>query len=252
MKHIALERADGVGVVTLNRPETLNAFNDDMYGSLSEALVMLDQDDSVSVIVLLAAGKDFSSGNDIEGFLHRDSEEWSHLDDRSRFRSTEAAHRLAEIEKPLIAAVQGRAIGFGATALLHCDLVIVEASASMRFPFVTLGLVPEAGSTLLLAERVGSLQARYLLMTGAAVNSTQACELGLALESVADGDGAARALALAKQIASNPRQGLVETKRLLNRCVEPLEARIAVEFRALGQRLQSEDAQTILRSLLRH
>ena len=146
---VVVSRADGVCEIQLNRPEKRNAITLAMYGALVDALNEARADDSVRVVLLSGAGASFTAGNDLNDFLaQQDSGEESN--------SVRFLRLLPTFRKVLIAAVHGQTVGIGVTLLLHCDLVVAARSAQMTMPFVKLGLVPEAGSSLLL-PRAGGL-----------------------------------------------------------------------------------------------
>ena len=122
---------------------------------------------------------------------------------------------LATFDKPLVAAVNGAAVGFGYTMLLHCDLVVVASSARLRLPFTALGLAPEAGSSVLLAERVGPANAAWAMLTSEWIDADTACRIGLAWRSVADEDLRDEGAAVAAAIAGHDPAAVVAAKRLL-------------------------------------
>ena len=159
--------------------------------------------------------------------------------------SANAVRALMALKKPLVAAVEGDAIGFGATMLLHADFIYAGQSARFRFPFVDLGIAPEAGSSQILVQQLGRVRAAELLLGAEAAEAAKLLEYGLINDVTETGGALARAAAMAAALAAKPRESLVETKRLMRREAEPLDARVAEEFRAVGRRVGSEEAQAI-------
>lgn len=200
-------RQDGaVAIITMNRPERKNAFTRDQYDALGAALAAIDQDDSLRVAVLTGAGAAFSSGQDLKEMAEMATAVAS--GDSTAGGSTGAGgftvllDALEAFQKPLIAAVNGVAVGIGMTLLPYCDIVLVAESARMRVPFSELGVPPEAASSVLFADRVGWQRAAELLLTSRWIDSQEAVEIGMALERVPDDQIMSAALSLADEIAS--------------------------------------------------
>jgi enoyl-CoA hydratase/carnithine racemase len=192
--------------IRFNRPEKKNAFNRAGWLGLRDALVRAREDDDVSVVVLSGAGKDFSAGVDLTDFSGDPSEQ-------PPFE--QMMDELCKLDKPLLAAAKGVAIGFGATALFHCDVVYVGESLRMRLPFVNLGLVPEAASSYLLQVMIGSRRAAELFYTAEWIDAARALETGIATRVLADDDLLTTTLAKAAEIAQWPMRSLRATKRCL-------------------------------------
>jgi enoyl-CoA hydratase/carnithine racemase len=209
-----------VRVLTLNRPEALNAFNDELYRAAGSALEEAGVRDDIACVVITGTGRAFSAGQDL-GEMSRvsvDAEPSSAGDDGHgfpRFLDT-----LAALPKPVIAAVNGIGVGIGMTMLLHVDVALVAATARLRAPFVPLGVVPEAGSSLLMPLVMGNQRAAVKLYTGDWISAEEAVECGLALQVVAPDALMDTALALARRIARMPVASLRATKQLV------VEARI--------------------------
>ncbi|MGH3056175.1 MAG: enoyl-CoA hydratase/isomerase family protein, partial [Gaiellaceae bacterium] len=196
------ELRDGVLLLTLNRPARRNAFNDAQYDDLRAALAQAQADDDTRVVVITGAGGAFSAGQDI--------------DEMGSGRSfTPFVDQLSVFYKPLIAAVSGVAVGIGLTLLPHCDIVYVGESARLRAPFTALGLVCEAGSSLLLPLVMGPQRAAEVLFTAQWINAEQAVALGLAARVCPDHELLPAALATAQAIAVQPLVAVQQTKRLL-------------------------------------
>ncbi|PKU23266.1 enoyl-CoA hydratase-related protein [Telmatospirillum siberiense] len=230
---IEISRDGAVQIVRMARPEKKNALTQAMYGGLANALAAGEKDDDLLVHVLAGAGADFTAGNDLNDFLALERLTGTDLE---RFLLT-----LAGLEKPVVAAVKGAAIGIGSTMLLHCDLVVAATDSRFQFPFVNLGLVPEAASSLLLPRLSGYQRAAELLLLGEPFDAGKAREIGLANAVVAVGEEEGAALALAHRLAARPRQALRQAKALLKREPEPVTERIAREARLFEAALRSEE-----------
>jgi enoyl-CoA hydratase/carnithine racemase len=227
--HVLVSQTGGVCELRLNRPEKRNALTLEMYDTLWDAVVRAEADDSVRVILLSGAGASFTAGNDLGDFL-------SGLpagEDRGPARFTRL---LPKIRKVLIAAVHGSTVGIGVTLLLHCDLVVAARNARLSMPFVKLGLVPEAASSLLLPRLVGHQRAAELLFLGTPIDSATAFNLGLVNRVVDDDLLHEEARALAQTVAEQPAGALRATKQLL-RSETGLTARIEEELQAFQERL---------------
>lgn len=221
---------DRVAIVTLNRPERLNAFTGDGYAELATTLSRLDADDTVTAITVQGAGRAFSSGVDLGA-----------LRDSDIAAVTSAFHELVRtlsgLRTPLIAGVHGHAVGFGATMLLHCDIVVVAHDALIRFPFTELGTVPEAASSVLMARAVGPQRAAELVLTARWIDGDEAVKLGFATEAVSTAELPARVRELAGVIARRPAPVLYETKRVMRAGVEELVAAALTRETEAGSRL---------------
>ncbi len=216
--------------ITFNRPERKNAFNRGAWLALRDTLKAAREDDKVSVVVFTGAGKDFSSGVDLSDLTGEPNE-------KPPFE--QMMDELVLLDKPLLAAAKGAAIGFGATALLHCDVVYVGESLKLRFPFVNLGLVPEAASSYTLARNIGYQQAAELLFTAEWVNAEKALQIGIARAVFADDELLAKIQEKAAEMAQWPRNSLRETKRLLmhahqNNIQKMRELELAAMMRQVG------------------
>lgn len=198
-----------VRLLTLDRPDARNAFNRALYDGVRVALDEAAADDSVAVCVITGAGDIFSAGQDLKALagLKDNPDEGKGFDPFAR--------ALARFDKPLIAAVNGAAVGVGTTLLLHCDVVLASDTARFRVPFVSLGIIPEAASSLLLPARIGPQAAAYYLLTGDWIDAETAVARGLAWKSCAPEQLLEEALGLARRIAEGPLEALRNTKRLL-------------------------------------
>lgn len=204
----------GIAVVTMNRPERKNAFDEAMWNAFEDALNAVLADPAARVVVLTGAGGDFTAGADFTS-METTEEPREPREPGEHAFSKIMSMLISTFEKPLIAAVDGVAVGFGLTALLHCDFVYVSTRARLRAPFVRLGVVPEAGASFLLPALVGFRRSAEILYTADWIDGPRAVELGLAHACVAPEDLLPTALATAARIAEHPPRAVRETKRLL-------------------------------------
>jgi len=230
--HVLVSQADGVCELRLNRPEKRNAITFAMYDALWDAVVRAEADDSVRAILLSGAGASFTAGNDLQDFVsHPPSGEHGPL----RF-----VRLLPKIHKVLIAAVHGSTVGIGVTMLLHCDLVLAARNTRLSMPFVKLGLVPEAASSLLLPRLIGHQRAAELLLLGVPVDSATALNFGLVNRVVEDDALLEEARTLARSVTEQPAGALRATKQLL-KSETGMSARIEEELQAFQERLGSAE-----------
>lgn len=234
MSEILDTQLGAVRILSFNRPKKMNALSRVMYAHLAQALNDAAGDFSVRAVIITSEGDHFTAGNDIVDFM----------DNPPTADSSEVATFLAALlnfPKPLIAAVKGNAVGVGTTMLLHCDVVVASPSANFSMPFVSLGLVPEAGSTFLFPSLVGYQRAAKIFLTGESFSSTQAHEMGLIAE-IAD-DALESATRIAQQIAEQPPQAVINTKALLKaRNHDSVAAVMRAEFEIFALALQSDEA----------
>lgn len=206
---LVLQEDDGpVRVLSLNRPTRLNSFTAASYRRLAELLNAAAEDPDVLVVVLRGEGRAFCSGVDLEALTGEGGRELGATFDA-------LIDTLLDFAKPLVAAVHGPAVGFGATILLHCDAVLVAHDARLRFPFTSLGTAPEAGSSVLLPAAVGPQRAAELLFTSRWIDAAEAVTYGLALSSCPRDQLDADATGLAARIAEQPAASVIAAKRLL-------------------------------------
>lgn len=201
--------------ISLNRPGKLNAVTPAMLAAMNEALIRAESDDNIRVILLLASGRDFCVGLDKTAFESGDVGELKHA---GRF-----IRLLAGATKPLVAGVQGRAVGVGFTMLLHCDCIVVADDGALSAPFVSLGVIPEAGSTVLLRQRVGYTRAFALLSGLRKVSGIEAVEWGLATVAAVADEVAGAAREAARVLAEQPASALQATKVLMRNATAILE-----------------------------
>src|SRR6201981_3060330 len=179
MSDILTERSGNILTIQLNRPAKKNAMTLSMYITMAEMLNGAAKDDQIRVVLWHAAGNSFSAGNDIEDFMKNPPPP-------GESPQAQLIHALINLDKPLVAAVQGAAIGGGTTMLAHCDFVYAGESAKFQVPFVNLALVPEFGSSYLLPLRLGYVRAAELILLGESFGPLRAAELGLVTNVVPD------------------------------------------------------------------
>jgi enoyl-CoA hydratase/carnithine racemase len=227
----------GVLTISLNRPEKKNALTDAMYAAVVDALDKAATDPAVRVVLFRGEGADFSAGNDLGDFAA--------IATGARKPEDMAVRRvldaMARMEKPVVAAVKGFAVGIGTTLLLHCDLVFVAEDAKLSTPFVNLALAPEAASSRLLPLRIGHVRAFAMIALGEPIDGRTAASWGLANQALPanEVDVAARKAAVA--LAARPAGSLAETKRLM-RDVQAIAAAMERENAAFASRLVSPEA----------
>lgn len=209
-----------VRVLTLNRPDKANAFSIKLYDACTEALRTGEEDDHVSVVVFTGAGKTYSAGvdiNEMSAQIPSDDADPSAPRDRGESgRAFDAfVNAVASFPKPLLAAVNGAAVGIGFTMLLHCDIVLVSELARLRAPFTRMGVAPEAASSFLLPRRMGRQRAAVALFTSDWIGPQEAVDAGLAVQVCAPDRLVSDAVEIAGHIAEHPLPSLMETKRLV-------------------------------------
>ena len=216
---IAIKIEEGVQVIRFLRADKKNAFTGPMYAAMSEALDASEENAAVAVHVFVGSGGVFSAGNDINDFLRRAQ---AGSDGKGiPAPSLDFIRRLPKVTKPMIAAVDGLAIGIGTTLLLHCDLVYATPAASLRTPFLDLGLIQEAGSSFTAPARMGYPRAFELICLGEPFGAERALQAGLINAIVPADQLEATALKAAKRLTAKPRQALMTSRRLLRRESRP-------------------------------
>jgi enoyl-CoA hydratase/carnithine racemase len=244
MNDINTEISGGILRVELNRPVQKNAMTAGMYTNLAGIFGEADKDEAVRVVLLQGAGDAFCAGNDIGDFLKNPP---------GPGESPQSAlmSALIAFEKPIIAAVQGAAIGGGTTMLTHCDFVYAGESAKFKLPFIDLALVPEFGSSYSIPARLGHLRAAELFLLGEPFGAVRAAELGLVTRVVADKQLLATAMEIAKKLAAKPAGALRASKRLLKQgFIDQVKAAAKVEGREFSERLRSSEAKEAFSAFL--
>jgi enoyl-CoA hydratase/carnithine racemase len=252
-EEIEITAEDGVQVMRFLRPEKKNAFTGPMYEAMSEALDAAETNDAIAVHVFIGSGGVFSAGNDINDFLRRAAAAASDAKGDGQgipAPSLQFIRRLPKVTKPMIAAVDGLAIGVGATMLLHCDLIYATPAASLRAPFLDLGLVQEAGSSMLAPARLGYPRAFELLCLGEPFGAQRALEAGLINAVVPADELEAAALKAARRLAAKPRQALMTSRRLLRQSLPDMGAMIDAEADAYRILMASPEAREAFTAFL--
>jgi 2-(1,2-epoxy-1,2-dihydrophenyl)acetyl-CoA isomerase len=212
---LLLEIKNRVATLTLNRPESLNATNDTMYAELAQALRELARDPEVGCVVLTGAGRAFCAGADVKAMKTEAAIPARRR--RHRWILADVLRPLVLLEKPVIAAVNGAAVGAGFNIALGADLLIASEQAEFSQVFVKLGIVPDLGGLYLLTRVVGLNKAKELCFTGRKVDAAEGLALGFVNRVVPAAELLATAVALAQAIAAGPPEALGMTKMLLNR-----------------------------------
>lgn len=241
---ILVEEKNAVLEIQINRPDKMNALTDAMYASLNEALDLAKNNDSVKVVLLRSSGPHFSAGNDLADFLETEFNLESNV--------VQFLLKLAQMEKPIIAAVNGAAVGIGLTMLLHCDMVFASDDIKMSVPFIKLGLTPEGGSSQLLADRCGDLKANEWLYTGKTILSEEAVATGLVNQSFDSAESLWQAAEKTSQkMAMSSLDVLLRTKALLKgEQVESVVSLIKKEAKTFAEQLETEEAKSAFEAFL--
>jgi enoyl-CoA hydratase/carnithine racemase len=243
--HILTDVADGILRIQIDRPAKKNALTVAMYADLTAALERAAGDPGVRAVLIHGHPQVFTSGNDLADFMTAPPTG----EDAPVLRFLRA---ISSAETPIVAAVNGPAVGIGTTMLLHCDLVYAGETARFQLPFVNLGLVPEAGSTLLLPASAGHRRAAELLLLGEPFSAVQAQQYGIVTEVVADGETVAAAMQAAIKLAAKPPAALRLTKQLMKQpAAETVAKQIQEEARHFETQLRSPEAAEAFKAFLR-
>ena len=236
MSDIITEHSGSILRVQLNRPDKKNAMTSSMYVTLADLLNDAARDEQIRVVLWHGAGDSFSAGNDVEDFLKNPP-------GPGESPQARLMNALINFDKPLVAAVQGAAIGGGTTMLTHCDFVYAAESAKFQMPFINLGLVPEFGSSYSLPMRIGHIRAAELILLGLPFDARRAAELGLVTRVVPDEKLMATATETAQELAQKPIGALRACKRLMKLSSrEQLEQAMKLEGEEFALRVRSAEA----------
>ena len=238
-EHVLIEKAQGVLTLTLNRPEKKNALTRAMYQALGDAIDGAAGDKDVRCVLIQANGDMFTAGNDLGEFAAVNAGDATAAQARESGNPLLAA--LGRATTPIVAAVEGRAVGVGVTMLLHCDLVYVAQDALLTTPFVNLALVPEAASSLLLPARIGHARAFSMFVLGEAIDGRKAEAWGIANAALPAGEVRAKARAAAEAVAARPSSSVVITKALM-RDAPAIATQMNEEGRHFAAQLKSPEA----------
>jgi len=244
MSDIVTERSDSVLRVQLNRPASKNAMTSAMYITLADLFNTAAQDDQIRIVLWHGAGDSFCAGNDVGDFLKNPP---------GRGESPQALlmKALINFDKPIVAAVQGAAIGGGTTMLTHCDFVFAAENAKFQLPFVNLALVPEFGSSFTVPARAGYLRAAELILTGQSFDASRAAELGLVTRVVPNQELLAIATDTAQKLAQKAPAALQACKRLMKQSThEQLERAVKLENEEFSAHVRSAEAKEAFAAFL--
>jgi enoyl-CoA hydratase/carnithine racemase len=244
MPDVFISNEGPVRKIRMNRPEKKNALTLAMYEAMAGAIEDAGKTDGVKCLIIAGAPDVFCAGNDINDFIVM-ARSGALGEPIVRF-----LHTLARCEKPIVAAVSGAAVGVGTTMLLHCDQVIASDSAVLLTPFVSLGLLPEAGSSLIAPRLMGHTRAFSLLVMGKPLTADEARSAGIINTVVPAAELDWQALAVAREIAALPTESVIAARRLMRGSVEEIIARIDAEVEAFKTRLASPEAQKSLAAFL--
>jgi enoyl-CoA hydratase/carnithine racemase len=249
MSDISITTQNGVQTIRLTRVDKKNAMTGEMYDAAREALLSAEHNDDIAVHVFLGAPGAFSAGNDMNDFVRRATTKpapgQSVIGPAGEFIRV-----LPHVTKPMIAAADGLAVGIGVTLLLHCDLVLASPTATFRAPFVNLGLIQEAGSSVIGPQRLGYQQAFELLVLGALWDANRAKEAGLINWLVPSDELEPRAMAAARDLAQKPRAALLAARRMLRGDPSAIANAITAETEVYKQLIASPEAREAFTSFL--
>ena len=206
---VKYEQKDAVAVITLHRPDAMNSFNTELRAALVDALEKANHDDSVRVVVLTGEGRTFSAGADLKAGIDRDVADIL----QQEYRPVQEA--IAEIPKPVIAAVPGSAAGIGLSIALHCDLLIMADNAFLLSPFTTISLIPDGGLNWLLVHQLGYRCAFQLSVESERIPAQRCVELGLANKAVPAAELMPAALEWARSLAERAPLSMAATKKVM-------------------------------------
>lgn len=235
---LAIEVTDeGAHIIRFMRPDKKNALRSEMYTAMRHAIARADQDPAVTAHIFIGSEGVFTAGNDIGEFAARANGDRALSDDVQQFILS-----LPTVAKPMIAAVDGLAVGIGTTLLLHCDLVYATPTASLRTPFVNLGLVPEAASSLLAPRLMGHVRAFELLVLGEPFDAERARAAGLVNAIVPADELEATARAAVAKLSAKPPRAIALSRALIRGAPTETLDRMSDELRIFGEQLVSDEA----------
>ena len=243
-EHILVTQQDAILRIQFNRPEKKNAITAAMYSTMADAIAQAEADADIRAIYITGSQDSFTSGNDLNDFLQNPPRS----DDSPVFRFLRG---ISTAEKPIVAAVNGLAIGIGTTLLLHCDLAYAADTAKFQLPFVNLALVPEAASSYLVPQMMGHRKAAELLLLGDAFSAAKAAELGVINEATSADALEELAWSKARALAQKAPEALRLSKMLLKKGnAEVVAQTMAEEGKLFGERLQSPEAMEVMQAFM--
>jgi enoyl-CoA hydratase/carnithine racemase len=237
--HVIVTDEDATRVITLRRPEKKNAITQDMYRAMSDAIDTAQTDPAIRCIIMSGGSGAFTAGNDLEDFLKDGT---SNPGAPRASNAVKFLYSLAHNAKPMVAAVDGIAIGIGTTMLFHCDYVIASTMAAFSTPFIHLGLVPEGASSLLAPRTMGHQRAFAMLVMGRSLSAEEARLAGFVNAVVAPGHTEVEARKVAREICALPAEAVAISRKLLKSPPEDLTRRIDQESHLFGERMRSTEA----------
>jgi enoyl-CoA hydratase/carnithine racemase len=237
--HLTVTDEGPTRVITLRRPEKKNAITQDMYRAISEAIDSAQDNPAIRCMIITGGPGVFTAGNDLEDFLQDGT---SNSDAPRTSTASKLLYSLVHNAKPIIAAVDGIAIGIGTTMLLHCDYVLASSMATFSTPFIHLGLVPEGASSLLMPRIMGHQRAFATLVMGRSVSAEEAHSAGFVNVVVAPGHTEAEARKVASEICALPAEAVAISRKLLRPSPEDLMSRIDQESELFAERMRSKEA----------
>jgi enoyl-CoA hydratase/carnithine racemase len=237
--HLIVTDEHATRVITLRRPEKKNAITQEMYRAMSDAIDKAQNNPDIRCIVITGGSGVFTAGNDLDDFL-KDSH--SNTDTPRASNAIKFLYSLAHNVKPIIAAVDGVAIGIGTTMLFHCDYVLASTTATFSTPFIHLGLVPEGASSLLMPRTMGHQRAFAMLVMGRTMTADDARVAGFVNMVVSPGHTEAEARKVAREICALPAEAVAISRKLLRLPPEDMTRRIDQEGHLFGERMRSKEA----------
>jgi enoyl-CoA hydratase/carnithine racemase len=244
MDELVAERSGSILRLELNRPQKRNALTSRMYVALADALNDAAGDERTRVVLLHGAGESFCAGNDLQDFLNNPP-------GAGESPQARLMNALLDFDKPLVAAVHGAAVGSGTTMLLHCDFVYAGESARFQMPFINLAVVPEFGSSCVVAATIGQARAAELILLGSPFNAERAADLGFVTQVVPDQILLEVASETARKLAEKPASALQASKRLMKLPVrEQIRAAMRAENEEFSVQVRSDDAREAIRAVV--
>lgn len=237
MQHIAIEQYGHILTLTINRPDKKNALTRDMYLSLANAINYAGHDEDARVIIIKGTDGVFTAGNDMHDFISATQQTDADVNETEQFMRA-----LMECELPIIAQVEGLAIGIGATLLLHCDFVYCARNTILKTPFINLGLVPEYASSYIMPRLMGHVKASEWLLLGESVTAESAKDMGMVNEVLETEALQAKVMQTAQKLAVLPQAALRQSKRLMKANTIAVKDHMYAELKIFIAAMQSEEA----------
>jgi enoyl-CoA hydratase/carnithine racemase len=238
-EHVIVTDEGAIRMIAMRRPEKKNTLTQEMYLAMSDAIDTAQRDPAIRCLLLTGRAGVFTAGNDIGDYLKAATDEHGAVRPRN---SVIFLQSLVNNKKPIVAAVDGIAIGIGATMIFHCDYVIASTTATFSSPFLQYGLVPEGATSLLVPRMMGHQRAFAMLIMGRTMNAGEAREAGFVNQIVSPGHTVVEAQKVAREIAALPAEAVAVSRKLLKLPTEDLVRRIDQEDHMFGTRMRSPEA----------